>query len=84
MNWITTIGLVAASCTTISFIPQAVKIFKTKHTKDLSLGMYVLFSAGVLLWLIYGIFNRDMPVILANAIALSLALVILAFKIRYK
>ncbi|MBN2348718.1 MAG: SemiSWEET family sugar transporter [Bacteroidales bacterium] len=84
MNWITIIGLVAASCTTISFLPQAVKIIKTKHTKDLSLGMYILFSAGVLFWLLYGILTKDLPVLLANAITLSLSVVILFFKIKYK
>lgn len=84
MNFTTYIGLAAAFCTTLSFMPQAIKIFKTKHTKDLSLGMYVLFTTGVLLWLIYGFIVKDLPLIVANTITFTLASTILIFKIKYK
>lgn len=84
MSFITIIGLIAACCTTIAFLPQAIKAIRTKHTRDLSLVMYSLFTSGVLLWLIYGILRNDWPVILANAVTLLFAATILFLKIRYK
>ena len=84
MGTYTIIGLMAAACTTISFLPQAIKIIRTKHTKDLSLGMYTIFTTGILLWLIYGILVRDLPIIAANVITLILTFTILVLKIRYK
>ena len=84
MNFITILGLVAASCTTIAFLPQAIKTIKTKHTKDLSLGMYTLITVGTILWFMYGLFKNDLPIILANGISLSFAITILTLKIKYK
>ena len=84
MELITILGLVAATCTAISFLPQAIKIIKTKHTKGLSLGMYALFTTGIFLWLVYGIFIKDLPVILANVITLIFAAIILFLIIKYK
>jgi len=84
MKITTIIGLVAAFCTTLSFLPQAIKAIRTKHTRDLSLLMYSLFTSGVLLWLIYGILRNDWPVILANGVTLLFAATILFLKIRYK
>ncbi len=84
METITLLGLLAAVFTTSSFIPQAIKTIRTKNTKDLSLTMYAVFSTGVLLWLIYGLFINDVPVIIANAITMVFALIILSYKIRYK
>ena len=81
---ITIIGYLAAFCTTLAFVPQAWKIIKTKHTKDISLIMYIVFSLGVALWLFYGILLVNWPMILANAVTLILAMVILGYKIRYK
>ena len=83
INWITCIGLAAAVCTTIAFLPQAIKSWKTKHTKDLSLPTYLLAATGVLLWLVYGLLINDLPLILANAITSGLMLSILFLKIRY-
>ncbi|MCP5158626.1 MAG: SemiSWEET transporter [Gammaproteobacteria bacterium] len=80
----TWIGLIAASCTTISFLPQVIKVIKEKKTRDISLSMYAIFSLGILLWLIYGIMIRDIPIILANSITFSLSFIILILKIRYK
>jgi MtN3 and saliva related transmembrane protein len=80
----TLIGLGAALCTTFSFVPQALKVIKTKNTKDLSLGMYVVFVVGVSLWLAYGLLLEDLPMILANVVTLVLSLTILGYKIRYK
>jgi len=77
------IGLAAAGCTTLSFLPQAIKTIKTKQTEDLSLGMYSFFTLGVSLWLTYGIIIKDLPVILANSITLVFTLIILIMKIIY-
>jgi MtN3 and saliva related transmembrane protein len=80
----TIIGLVAAICTTFSFLPQAIKVIRTKHTKDLSLVMYSVFTLGVFLWLVYGVLIKDAPLIIANIITLLLAGTILIMKIRHK
>lgn len=84
MNPITILGLVAATFTTLSFLPQAIKVIKTKNTKDLSLVMYSIFTIGVSLWLIYGFLVKDLPIIVSNAITFLLAIVILIMKIKYK
>ena len=78
------IGFIAAALTTISFIPQAYKVIKTKDTTGISLGMYILFVLGVLRWLIHGIQVQDWPLILSNSITFVLSSIILAFKIKYK
>lgn len=84
MNFITILGLLAATCTTVSFIPQAIKTIQTKNTSGISLGMYALFATGTLFWLLYGIGNRDLPIIIANGITLVFATIILVYKIRFK
>ncbi len=84
MNKIQILGLAAGSCTTIAFLPQVIKTWKSGSAKDLSLGMFSFFCFGVLLWLIYGIIIRDVPVILANLFTLVLASSLLFFKLRYK
>ena len=61
MNTFTIIGLIAAACTTLSFLPQAIKVIKTKNTSDLSLTMYLILTTGLLLWLIYGYLINDIP-----------------------
>ncbi len=78
------IGFAGAFLTTISFIPQVVKIHKTKSADDVSLYMFILFTAGIILWLIYGIKKEMLPVIVANSITLILSLAILVMKIKYK
>ena len=78
------VGFFAALCTTIAFLPQAIKVYKTKSTKDISLLMFLIFTIGVFSWLIYGLIINDYPVILANAITLILSLFILLYKIKYK
>ncbi len=76
------VGFVAAFCTTVSFVPQAVKVFKTKRTNDISLGMFLLMSFGVAFWDIYGIMINSAPVIFANSITLVLSVYILVMKIK--
>ncbi len=83
MNFITVIGLIAATLTTTAFVPQVVKSMKTKSAKDLSLGTSTMLCCGVLLWLIYGIMNRDVPIILSNALTLLLTTTLLVLKIRH-
>lgn len=84
MELMTLIGLAAGFCTTAAFLPQVIKTWKSKSAKDLSLGMYSIFCTGVLLWLIYGILISDLPIIMANAITLILAVSILFFKLTFK
>ncbi len=83
-NLITIVGLAAAFCTTISFLPQAIKTIQTKNTSGISLAMYSLFAFGTLLWLLYGVFSSDMPIMIANGITLVFASIILVYKVRYK
>jgi MtN3 and saliva related transmembrane protein len=84
MNEVQILGLAAGSCTTIAFLPQVIKTWKSGSAKDLSLGMFSFFCFGVLLWLIYGIIINDVPVIVANLFTLILASSLLFFKLRYK
>ena len=78
------LGLAAGACTTIAFLPQVLKTWKSRSAKDLSLGMFSFFCFGVLLWLIYGIMVNDIPVIAANMLTLMLASTLLFFKLRFK
>ncbi|MBV6512325.1 MAG: SemiSWEET transporter [Ignavibacteriales bacterium] len=75
------IGYAAAFCTTIAFLPQAVKVYKTRHTKDISLGMFLLLTTGVVLWLTYGIIINSYPIIAANTVTLLFDIYILYMKI---
>ena len=84
MDLHTLIGLTAATCTTMSFLPQAIRVIKTKRTRDISLGMYVIFSFGTFLWLTYGILTKDIPIMSANSITFTLSLIILTMKLKYK
>ena len=81
MHWITIIGLLAAMCTTIAFLPQVIKTVKTKKTNDISLLMYIILTTGILLWVIYGLLTIDLPIILANSITFVLALIVVMLKI---
>ncbi len=83
INYIAIIGLIAGTCTTISFLPQVIKIIKTKETKDISISMYIVLATGILLWTIYGILTKDFPVILANSISFVLSVIVLILKIKY-
>jgi MtN3 and saliva related transmembrane protein len=78
------IGFVAALCTTVAFIPQLVRVLKLRSARDISLGTFLLFSIGVFLWLLYGIYTGSRPVIASNAATLGLSLSILFLKIRYE
>jgi len=84
MSLINIIGLVAALCTSISFLPQAIKTIRTRDTSAISLSMYCVFTGGTLLWLIYGVMIVSYPVIIANTITIILASIILIYKVKYK
>lgn len=77
------IGNIAAVLTTLSFLPQALQVIKTKNTEGISLAMYTMFVLGVFLWAIYGYINSDMPVLIANLVTFAFASIILFYKIRY-
>ena len=81
---ITVLGLLAGALTTISFLPQVIKTWTSKSAKDISLGMFLTFCSGVVLWIIYGIAVRDLPVIATNLATLILASTILWLKLKYK
>jgi len=83
MNSITIVGLFAATLTTASFVPQVLHSLQTRDTRGLSLSMYAVFTAGIVLWLIYGILQRDLPIILANGITLALCATVLWLKLRH-
>lgn len=82
-DWITIIGLIAATCTTCSFLPQVIKILQSKRTNDVSLWMYAILTTGLFLWLIYGLILKDIPLIVANSVSLTLSLCVLVLKIKH-
>jgi MtN3 and saliva related transmembrane protein len=80
LEWL---GFAAATLTSASFIPQAIMTIRTRDTKSISRGMYVIFTVGVALWLAYGIALKSWPMIYANTTTLILAVTILILKLRY-
>jgi MtN3 and saliva related transmembrane protein len=84
MEWIDWIGSAAACLTTASFVPQAWQTFRSRDVSGISLTMYSLFTLGVALWLVYGILLLAWPIIIANVITTSLALMILMMKLKYR
>jgi MtN3 and saliva related transmembrane protein len=78
------IGYIAACLTTFSFVPQALKTFRTRDVSGISLGMYSIFTLGVALWLVYGWLLAAWPIIVANTITLSLTIGIVVMKLRYR
>ena len=84
MQAIQILGLVAGTITSITFLPQVIKIWKTKSAKDLSLMMMLLLMLGVILWLSYGLLVKDAAIIYTNSMVLGMSLVMLFFKLKYK
>jgi len=80
---ITILGFVAASLTTTSFLPQLIKTWKTKETKDISRNMYVILTVGLFLWFIYGIYINSWPMIVSNAVGFFFAICILVLKLKH-
>jgi len=84
MNHSELIGYLAATLTTISFIPQVLHTWRLRSAHGISFGMYAIFTSGVALWLVYGLLLGAWPLIIANAATLVLALFILAMKVRFR
>ena len=79
----TALGLAAGLLTTVAFLPQVWQVWKSRSARDISLPMYLIFTLGVALWLVYGLMTAAMPVIAANAVTLLLAGAVLAMKLRF-
>jgi len=77
------IGFAAATCTTVAYAPQVIKVWKTRSARDISLGMFLIMVLGLALWLIYGLLSGDGPLIASNAVTMLLAGGILVMKLKY-
>ena len=77
------LGFIAAFCTTAAFVPQLVRVLRLRSARDISLPTFLMFSVGVLLWLIYGVYTGSKPVIASNVVTLVLSVSILILKLRY-
>ena len=84
MDPVMLLGFVAATLTTLAFAPQALKTWRAKSADDLSLGTFIMFCAGVLLWLAYGFIRNDLPIIVANVVTFGLAFFILVMALKYR
>jgi MtN3 and saliva related transmembrane protein len=82
--WTEAVGYAAAALTTLAFVPQVLLTLRTRDVSGISLGMYAVFTAGVALWLVYGIALRSWPITLANAVTLALAAAVLVLKLRHR
>lgn len=80
---IKTLGFAAATCTTLAYAPQFIKVWKTRSTEDISLGMFLVMVLGLLLWLAYGLLSGDAPLVVANAITILLAGGVLFMKLKF-
>ncbi len=83
MNIERLIGFTAATLTTVSFVPQVYRSLRSRNTQSISLWMYSVFTLGVTFWLLYGLMLHDLPITLANAVTLALALCVLFLKLRH-
>ena len=84
MKYFEIIGFLAAILTTVAFFPQVIKVYKTQNTQSISLSMYIVFSMGILLWLVYGFYLNSLPMIIANTITLVSSIYILYMKLKHK
>ena len=84
MDMVDALGLVAGFLTTVAYIPQVVKIWRSKSAKDVSLRTFIALTVGIAAWLAYGIAKHDLPLVLWNAVTLVLAGAILAMKVKYR
>ncbi len=78
------IGYIAAFCTTFALLPQTLQVIRTRSTRDISCGMYGMFTVGLALWILYGIFRHDFPLIIANIISFGFSCTILFLKATAK
>jgi MtN3 and saliva related transmembrane protein len=82
-NMIDLIGYFAATCTTFSFLPQLIRVIRLRSARDISLGMFLVFSVGTVMWLVFGLLSHSKPMIAANAMTLALSISILILKLRF-
>ena len=82
--WIETLGLMAATLTTIAFVPQVVQVWRSRSAADIPLAMYSLFTTGIGLWFVYGVLIKSTPIIAANAVTFILALMVIIMKLRFE
>lgn len=80
LEWV---GYLAGALTTVAFVPQALKTIRSRDTRGISLGMYIVFTLGVALWLAYGIYLNSLPMILSNIVTLMLSATILVLKLKH-
>ncbi|KZD08347.1 SemiSWEET family sugar transporter [Oceanibaculum pacificum] len=78
------IGTVAGALTTFSFLPQVIKTWRSRSTRDISLTMFTVFFTGALLWLIYGLLLQSFPIVLANGVTMLLVTAVIGLKLRYR
>jgi len=83
METVNILGTLAGTLTTVAFVPQVLKTWRSRSATDISTGMFLIFTLGVLMWLVYGLFIHSWPIIIANAITLVLASAILAMKVYF-
>lgn len=83
MNTLDLLGLIAGTLTTVSFMPQVIKTWKSKSAKDISTAMFIVLSIGIILWIVYGFLTKAIPVIAANFATLILVLIIIILKFKY-
>jgi len=83
MPFVTIVGMVAGVLTTIAFVPQVLRTWRTRSTSDISLVMFLIYVTGIILWLIYGLMLRDVPLITSNAVTLLFSGTILALKLKH-
>ncbi len=83
MDYVSLVGFAAGACTTVAFLPQLVRAWKTKSTRDLSLPTFAIFCAGTILWLAYGLLTSSLPLIAANVVTVLIAAGIIVLKLKY-
>ena len=79
-----TLGFAAGFLTTLAFVPQVLKIWRSKSAGDVSLPAFATFTVGIGIWIVYGIVKHDMPIVLWNVVTLALSAAILAMKVKYR
>jgi MtN3 and saliva related transmembrane protein len=83
MNLADLLGAIAGILTTLAFVPQVWRVWKTRSTRDISLGMYLVFTTGVGFWLAYGLVLSAWPIVVANSVTLMLTGTVLVLKLRH-
>ena len=83
MDCVTVLGLFAGALTVVAFFPQLLRVWRTRSTRDISLGMFSIFCVAVFLWFVYGVLINNVPVMVANFLVFVQALIIVAFKVKY-